>query len=63
MTSTAGKSACLVALSSLAILMASCTRTTLAVPSDPNPVLGSQIMSSVGGCSDVRDGVTAPRRE
>jgi Ricin-type beta-trefoil lectin domain len=33
--------------------------TTVVMPSDPTPVLGAQILSSVGGCIDVRDGATA----
>jgi cytochrome c len=48
---------CWAALGSLAIL-GSCT-TTVVVPPDPTPVLGAQILSSLGGCIDVRDGVTA----
>lgn len=37
---------------------AGCTATYVAPP-DPIPVLGAQILSSAGGCVDVRDGVTA----
>jgi cytochrome c len=53
------KRACVAVLSSLAILAAACSTTTIVVPPDPTPVLGAQIMSSVGECIDVRDGVTA----
>jgi Ricin-type beta-trefoil lectin domain len=56
-TSIAGNSAYLAA--SLAILMAGCTTATVVVPPDPTPMLGAQIMSGMGECIDVRDGVTA----
>lgn len=37
---------------------AGCT-TTIVVPPDPTPVLGAELLASVRGCVDVRDGVTA----
>jgi hypothetical protein len=43
----------------LAILSAGCTTPTVVLPPDPTPVPGAQILSSLGGCVDVRDGVTA----
>jgi hypothetical protein len=43
----------------LAIVAAGCATTTVVLPPDPEPVLGAQILSGVGGCVDVRDGVTA----
>ncbi|MGD0491258.1 MAG: ricin-type beta-trefoil lectin domain protein [Steroidobacteraceae bacterium] len=48
----------LVGLSITALAAAGCT-STYVVPPDPIPVLGAQILSSAGGCVDVRDGVTA----
>jgi hypothetical protein len=33
--------------------------TTIVVPPDPTPVLGAEILSSAGGCIEVRDGETA----
>jgi hypothetical protein len=52
------QSVCLAALAPFAILIAGCSTTTVVLPPDPTPVLGAQILSSVGGCIDVRDGVT-----
>jgi hypothetical protein len=44
---------------SIAVLAAAGCAPTFVVPPDPIPVLGAQILSSAGGCVDVRDGVTA----
>jgi hypothetical protein len=52
-------SACLSALGPLATLIVGCATTTIVVLPDPTPILGAQILSSVGGCIDVLDGVTA----
>jgi hypothetical protein len=41
-----------------ALAAAGCA-TSFVVPPDPVPVLGAQILSSAGGCVDVRDGITA----
>jgi hypothetical protein len=45
-------------LSFVSLAAVGCT-TTFVAPPDPTPVLGAQLLSSVGGCADVRDGVTA----
>jgi hypothetical protein len=44
---------------SIAALAAAGCAPSLVVPPDPIPLLGAQILSSAGGCVDVRDGVTA----
>jgi cytochrome c len=48
----------LLGVSITALAAAGCA-TTFVVPPDPTPVFGAQILSSAGGCVDVRDGVTA----
>jgi hypothetical protein len=42
----------------IATTLAGCA-TTYVAPPDPIPVLGAQLIAGVGGCVDVRDGVTA----
>jgi hypothetical protein len=59
MTRVPGKWAGPARLGLLVILSAGCTTPTVVLPPDPTPVLGAQIVSSLGGCVDVRDGVTA----
>ena len=49
----------LLGMSVIALAAVGCTTSTYVVPPDPTPVLGAQILSSAGGCVDVRDGVTA----
>jgi hypothetical protein len=47
-----------VGLGIASLAAAGCT-TSFVVPPDPTPLLGAQLLSSAGGCADVRDGVTA----